>query len=142
MYTDFVHIEMKKGFDKRILLEILERMGIGNTKKKILTQTCHCISVQGELYIVHYKEFFGIASGKESINWKDGDIERRNKICNLLEEWGIIDIKNPQDIYYSYGKDVSTDDINVFILKRYLKNEYEIIKLYNVDNLLKQGLVD
>jgi len=140
MYVDFVHIEMNEGIDKRVLIEMLERIGIGNTRKKTLTQSCHCISIQSELYIVHYKELFGIAGAK--INWKDGDLERRNHICNMLEEWGIITIKNPQDIYESYGIDVSINDVNVFVLKRFLKEEWEIIKLYNVDNLIKKGLVE
>ena len=46
--------------------------------------------------IMHFKELF-ILDGKEN-NLEDADVARRNTIVNLLEEWGLLEVVNPEQI--------------------------------------------
>ena len=50
---------------------------------------------QGRYFIVHFKELFAL-DGKHS-NLSDNDIERRNTIAQLLSDWGLISIINPDN---------------------------------------------
>jgi hypothetical protein len=104
---DLVRIRLRK--PASIVKETLTRLGIGDSRKRILYQTCHLIKIESNWYIVHFKEIYGFL-GKE-INWIKGDLERRNKICELLEFWGMLDIVNKESIYQSYGIDIFNDSI-------------------------------
>lgn len=78
----------------RKIRETLRRMGIANNKKTILYQSCHILNKRGKVYIVHFKEML-LLDGRE-VNITSEDIERRNDITKLLEEWGlckIVDVK-------------------------------------------------
>ena len=48
---------------------------------------------RGKYYIVHFKELFAL-DGLPT-NLADEDIARRNTIANLLEEWELCDIVDP-----------------------------------------------
>lgn len=74
--------------------ETLSRIGIASkqtdTEKRKLYQSCHILHKQGRYFIVHFKELFAL-DGKEA-NITMNDIERRNTISLLLEEWGLLSI--------------------------------------------------
>lgn len=72
--------------------ETLTRIGIASKKDKKLFQSAHILHKQGRYFIVHFKELF-ILDNKES-NITMGDIERRNAIAILLEDWGLLKIVN------------------------------------------------
>lgn len=74
--------------------ETLTRVGIASRKEKKLYQSCHILHKQGKYSILHFKELF-ILDGKEN-NFSDEDKGRRNTIVNLLEEWGLIEITDPE----------------------------------------------
>jgi len=74
--------------------ETLTRVGIASRKEKKLYQSCHILHKQGRYSILHFKELF-ILDGKEN-NFSDEDKGRRNTIVNLLEEWGLIEIADPE----------------------------------------------
>jgi hypothetical protein len=74
--------------------ETLTRIGVASRKEKKLYQSCHIFHKQGKYYIVHFKEMF-IIDGKPS-NFSDEDKGRRNKIANLLQEWGLLKIVNSE----------------------------------------------
>ena len=88
----FVEIELKEQDDFLKVRETLTRIGVSSRKDRILYQSCHILHKQGKYYIVHFKELFAL-DGKPS-NIVENDIQRRNAIANLLEEWGLIKILN------------------------------------------------
>ena len=70
--------------------ETLSRIGVASRKEKKLYQSCHILHKQGRYYIVHFKELFAL-DGKPS-NLSQNDIERRNTIAALLDDWGLIEV--------------------------------------------------
>ena len=84
--------------------ETLTRIGISSKKDQILYQSClllHKKDRTGEqdksrYAIMHFKEMF-ILDGKAN-TIEDDDIARRNTIVNLLEEWGLLKVVNPEQI--------------------------------------------
>ena len=76
--------------------ETLTRIGVASRKEKKLYQSCHILHKQGKYYIVHFKELFAL-DGK-SANLSLNDVQRRNRIIQLLSDWGLITIKQPDII--------------------------------------------
>ena len=74
--------------------ETLTRIGVASRKDKTLYQSCHILHKQGRYYIVHFKELF-ILDGKPT-NFSENDQARRNTIANLLVEWNLIKLVNPE----------------------------------------------
>ena len=73
--------------------ETLTRIGISSRKEKKLYQSCHILHKQGKYSILHFKELF-ILDGKNN-TFTDEDRGRRNTIVNLLEEWDLIEVVDP-----------------------------------------------
>ena len=71
--------------------ETLSRIGVASRKEKALYQSCHILHKQGRYFIVHFKELFAL-DGKPT-NLTQNDIERRNTISGLLEDWGLVTIE-------------------------------------------------
>ena len=70
--------------------ETLTRIGVASRKEKKLYQSCHILHKQGKYYIVHFKELFAL-DGKKA-NLSINDVQRRNRITQLLSDWGLITI--------------------------------------------------
>ena len=71
--------------------ETLTRIGVASRKDQKLFQSCHILHKQGRYFIVHFKELFAL-DGKDT-NLSENDIARRNTIANLLNDWGLIEVK-------------------------------------------------
>lgn len=106
--------------------ETLTRIGIAAKKDKKLFQSCHILHKQGRYFIVHFKELFAL-DGKES-NITNEDIERRNTIAKLLEDWGLLKIKSENLI----KKTGVISQIKIVSFKE--KKEWELIAKYNIGN--------
>jgi hypothetical protein len=79
--------------------ETLTRIGVASRKEKKIYQSCHILHKQGRYYLVHFKELFAL-DGKHA-NLTVNDVQRRNRIAQLLADWGlieIVDLKKIQDI--------------------------------------------
>ena len=79
--------------------ETLTRIGVASRKEKKLYQSCHILHKQGRYYLVHFKELFAL-DGKRA-NLTVNDVQRRNRIAQLLVDWGlvgIVDATKIQDI--------------------------------------------
>lgn len=87
---ELVEIKLRNPEDFLKVKETLSRIGVASKKDNTLYQSCHILHKQQKYYLVHFKELF-ILDGKQS-NFDENDLARRNTICNLLEEWGLIDI--------------------------------------------------
>jgi hypothetical protein len=70
--------------------ETLSRIGVASRKERKLYQSCHILHKQGRYYIVHFKELFAL-DGKPT-NISINDIERRNTIAGLLNDWGLVNL--------------------------------------------------
>jgi hypothetical protein len=76
--------------------ETLTRIGVASRKEKKIYQSCHILHKQGRYYLVHFKELFAL-DGKHA-NLTLNDVQRRNRIAQLLADWGLITIVNPDKI--------------------------------------------
>ena len=76
--------------------ETLTRIGVASRKEKKLYQSCHILHKQGRYYIDHFKELFAL-DGKRA-NLTINDVQRRNRISQLLADWGLISIKESAKI--------------------------------------------
>ena len=90
-----LEVSLKEPDDFLKVRETLTRIGVASRKDKKLFQSCHILHKQGRYFIVHFKELFAL-DGKHS-NLSDNDIERRNTITQLLADWGLISIINPDN---------------------------------------------
>ena len=102
--------------------ETLTRIGIASRKDKTLYQSCHILHKQGRYFIVHFKELFAL-DGKEA-NITIDDIERRNTIAVLLQDWGLLKITG--DI----GPRVSLSQIKVVAFRE--KSDWSLIAKYSI----------
>ena len=123
--SKFVEVSLNEQDDFLKVRETLTRIGVSSRKEKVLYQSCHILHKQGKYYIVHFKELFAL-DGKPS-NISENDIQRRNAIANLLEEWGLIKVLN---------KDILVDNIaplhQIKIISFKEKDQWELIAKYNI----------
>jgi hypothetical protein len=121
----FIEVTLNEQDDFLKVRETLTRIGVSSRKEKVLYQSCHILHKQGKYYIVHFKELFAL-DGKPS-NISENDIQRRNAIANLLEEWGLVKILN---------KELMKDNIaplhQVKIISFREKDDWELITKYNI----------
>lgn len=89
-----VEIELKSQDDFLKIRETLTRIGVASRKDQTLYQSCHILHKQGRYFIVHFKELFALDGKRADIS--ANDLERRNTIAHLLEDWGLIKIVNPE----------------------------------------------
>ena len=76
--------------------ETLTRIGVASRKEKKLYQSCHILHKQGRYFIVHFKELFAL-DGKHA-NLTVNDVQRRNRITQLLCDWGLITVLDPDSV--------------------------------------------
>jgi len=76
--------------------ETLTRIGVASRKEKKIYQSCHILHKQGRYFLVHFKELFAL-DGKHA-NLTVNDVQRRNRIVQLLADWGLIVIVDPKKI--------------------------------------------
>lgn len=76
--------------------ETLTRIGVASRKEQVLYQSCHILHKQGRYFIVHFKELFALDGKQTDIT--DNDIQRRNTIAKLLQDWGLIKVNTPSVI--------------------------------------------
>jgi hypothetical protein len=91
--SQLVEVRLKNAEDFLKIRETLSRIGLASKKDNTLYQSCHILHKQGKYYIVHFKELF-MLDGKDS-TFTEGDIARRNRIANLLEEWELLEVVDP-----------------------------------------------
>jgi hypothetical protein len=104
--------------------ETLSRIGVASRKEKKLYQSCHILHKQGKYYIVHFKELFAL-DGKTA-NLTQNDVQRRNRITQLLCDWGLIKVVKADSI-----TDIAPlNQIKVLAYKE--KNEWILESKYNI----------
>ena len=76
--------------------ETLTRIGVASRKEKKIYQSCHILHKQGKYYIVHFKELFALDGKKANLSLND--VQRRNRIVQLLGDWGLVTINSKESI--------------------------------------------
>jgi hypothetical protein len=94
--SQMVEVILNEPDDFLKVRETLTRIGVASRKEKKIYQSCHILHKQGKYYIVHFKELFAL-DGKHA-NITVNDIQRRNRIIQLLADWGLITIVSPENI--------------------------------------------
>ena len=123
--SKFVEVELTEQDDFLKVRETLTRIGVSSRKEKVLYQSCHILHKQGRYYLVHFKELFAL-DGKPS-NISENDIQRRNAIAVLLEEWGLLNIINPKIMEDNIAP---IHQIKIISFKE--KDDWELIAKYNI----------
>ena len=91
-----VEVTLNEPDDFLKVRETLTRIGVASRKEKKIYQSCHILHKQGRYFIVHFKELFAL-DGKHA-NLTQNDVQRRNRIVQLLADWGLVDIINVEKI--------------------------------------------
>jgi uncharacterized DUF497 family protein len=107
--------------------ETLSRIGVASRKERKLYQSCHILHKQGRYFIVHFKELFAL-DGKPT-NISINDVERRNTIAGLLEDWGLISIIGQAE------PRAPLSQIKVLSFRE--KNDWQLETKYNIGNKKK-----
>ena len=85
-----LEVTIKQPDDFLKIRETLTRIGVASRKDKTLYQSCHILHKQGKYFITHFKELFALDGKKVTLT--ENDIQRRNTISILLQDWNLIDI--------------------------------------------------
>ena len=85
-----LEVTIKQPDDFLKIRETLTRIGVASRKDKTLFQSCHILHKQGKYFITHFKELFALDGKKATLT--QNDIQRRNTISILLQDWNLIDI--------------------------------------------------
>ncbi|AXQ70549.1 translation repressor [Synechococcus phage S-T4] len=119
-----VQISLNEPDDFLKVRETLTRIGVASRKEKKLYQSCHILHKQGKYFIVHFKELFAL-DGKKA-NLTVNDVQRRNRIVQLLSDWGLITVFDAEKI----TNIAPLNQIKVLAYKE--KDEWELETKYNI----------
>jgi hypothetical protein len=122
--TDMVEVVLGEPDDFLKVRETLTRIGVASRKEKKIYQSCHILHKQGKYYIVHFKELFAL-DGKNT-NLSLNDVQRRNRIVQLLSDWGLITVVNAEKI----ADLAPLNQIKVLSFKE--KNDWTLESKYNI----------
>ena len=85
-----VEVTLNEPDDFLKVRETLTRIGVASRKEKKIYQSCHILHKQGRYFLVHFKELFAL-DGKHA-NLTINDVQRRNRIAQLLADWGLVGV--------------------------------------------------
>ena len=94
--SKMVEVTLNEPDDFLKVRETLTRIGVASRKEKKIYQSCHILHKQGRYFLVHFKELFAL-DGKHA-NLTINDVQRRNRIAQLLVDWGLVGIVSPDSI--------------------------------------------
>ena len=91
-----IEVGLREPDDFLKVRETLTRIGVASRKEKKLYQSCHILHKQGKYYIVHFKELFALDGKKANLSLND--VQRRNRIVQLLGDWGLVSVNSKEGI--------------------------------------------
>jgi hypothetical protein len=119
-----VEVTLNNQDDFLKIRETLTRIGVASRKDQTLYQSCHILHKQGRYFIVHFKELFAL-DGKFS-DISVNDLQRRNTIAHLLEDWGLVKLLN-----YDVCEDTAPlSQIKVLAFEE--KHKWNLVTKYNI----------
>lgn len=124
-----VHIKLFDDEDFMVVRETLTRMGVSPKGKNILYQSCHLVHKDGVYVVAHFKELFALDGLPSNVSTED--IQRRNAIVKLLEDWDLLEVIDKEKI-----KD-QMPLTGMKIIKYGEKDNWELIPKFNPGTLRK-----
>jgi endonuclease III len=121
---DMLEVTIKQPDDFLKVRETLTRIGVASRKDKTLFQSCHILHKQGKYYITHFKELFALDGKTATLT--ENDVQRRNTIAVLLQDWSLIDIVDKQKA----ENKAPLSQIKVLPFKE--KKEWNLLAKYNI----------
>ena len=131
---NMLEVTLKQPDDFLKIRETLSRIGVASRKDKTLFQSCHILHKQRKYYIVHFKELFAL-DGKTatlSIN----DIQRRNTISALLQDWSLLSVVRPEEL----ENKAPLSQIKIIAFKD--KKEWNLQAKYNIGKKAEEKKVE
>lgn len=125
--NNFIEVEMVDDESFLKIKETLTRIGMCNSKRTTLVQTAHILQKRGKYYIVHFLELFAL-DGKET-DFTEDDKKRVISIVELLENWGLLNIKTEIEPEYK-GKKPYMLNLNIIDFKS--KDKWELVPKYTI----------
>jgi len=131
--TDMVEVVLNEPDDFLKVRETLTRIGVASRKERKIYQSCHILHKQGKYFIVHFKELFAL-DGKKT-NFSLNDVQRRNRIVQLLVDWGLVNINT-----LSQEKIADLAPLNqIKVLSFKEKGEWTLESKYNIGRKKQEG---
>ena len=124
-----IHINLLDEEDFMVVRETLSRIGVSPKGKNVLYQSCHLIHKDKVYIIAHFKELFALDDLPSNVSTED--LQRRNAIVKLLEEWELLEI---------IDKDKVKDSMlinGLKVIKHTEKQNWELIPKFNTGSLRK-----
>lgn len=106
--------------------ETLTRIGIVSKADRKLYQSCHILHKQGRYFIVHFKELFALDGKTTTLS--NGDIQRRDAIAKLLEDWGLVKLCRSVEI------NVKSVLAQTKVVSYHEKHLWELVAKYTIGN--------
>jgi hypothetical protein len=123
--NELIEVTLYEPDDFLKVRETLSRIGVPSKKEKTLYQSCHILHKKGKYYIVHFKQLF-LLDGKSS-DFSEDDRARLNTIANLLDEWELVELVDPE----KSAKPVAPiEQIKIISFKE--KDQWNLVKKYNI----------
>ena len=119
-----LEVTIKQPDDFLKIRETLTRIGVASRKDKTLFQSCHILHKQGKYYIVHFKELFALDGKKATL--VENDVQRRNTISVLLQDWNLLSIVKPE----AAENKAPLSQIKIIAFKE--KSEWNLQAKYNI----------
>jgi hypothetical protein len=94
LVSSFPEIRLAERTDFLKVKETLTR--IGHAEDDQLVQACHILHKLGRYYIVHWKEMKMLDG--ERVDYTDHDREVRNQVAYLINEWGLAQLVDEQQV--------------------------------------------
>ena len=126
-----IEVGLREPDDFLKVRETLTRIGVASRKEKKLYQSCHILHKQGKYYIVHFKELFALDGKKANLSLND--VQRRNRIVQLLGDWGLVSINSKESI----AEVAPLSQIKVLSHKE--KGEWTLESKYNIGKKKEDG---
>ena len=126
-----LEVKIKEPDDFLKIRETLTRIGVASRKERKIYQSCHILHKQGRYFIVHFKELFALDGKKANLSLND--VQRRNRIVQLLGDWGLVSINSRESI-----ADVAPlSQIKVLSYKE--KGDWTLESKYNIGKKKEDG---
>ena len=122
--NDMVEVTLREPDDSLKVRETLTRIGVASRKERKLYQSCHILHKKGQYYIVHFKELFAL-DGKRT-NLSQNDVQRRNRIVQLLCDWGLVEVPKKDTI----NDTAPLSQIKIISYKE--KGDWDLESKYNI----------
>jgi len=130
-----IEVRLKKPDDFLVVKETLSRIGVASRHERVLYQSCHILHKKQKYYIVHFKELFKLDTKPASIT--EDDLARRNTIANILAEWNLIELVDPEK---SKSPVAPISQIKILPFKE--KKDWKLEVKYNIGGLPKKAADD